>query len=201
MADNYKSIINIMIQFKEEMKYVTKKRFSSLINLIQSYNVPDGNEYYENVPDNKELAEKLNTTYLRVNVLLKDLYKELMGEIKFRYIEIKECEHIVYISIPIHEQRKELKRKEHDFYNKFSSYIRVKLPVIPRVGEEIYFDFLGNDGRYKQGIVHSINHRFVGKKQQIIIDVHPYKNYYHQWKRLEYLYEHDIEMDKEYERR
>ncbi len=198
MSANYYSIICSLIHFKNEIRSIEEKKFKPLISVLHDLRVPDDDE--DIVPDNKKLAEILNLPQAKVNSLLKELHNKVVKSFENKTLEITECEQIIYISLPLDEQKKENIKKDSNFYFNNSLYIKVKLPFLPRIGDRISLKFIENI-LYNSGYVYDVEHRIIGKKQEILISVHPFNNFVYHWKKMEAEYEYDqqrkIQMENE----
>jgi len=60
--------------------------------------------------------------------------------------------------------------------------------VTPRVWERIDLQFM-EDNKYTSGYVHNITHRIKGSSQDILVEVHPFEDEFHRWKRMQEDYE------------
>jgi len=188
-APYYNMILNL-IRFKDDLQFIEGKKYHQLVSVLKEYEIPFNDDDDFHVPDNKELAEKLKIPYPKANSLIKELYVKILEYYSDNTLVINECEQIIHIHIPLDEEKKEIKKKDPDHYFKFSRWLKVKLPVLPRIGDEIILDFI--DWNYtiiNRGYVHNIEHHIIGKKQEIRIEVHPINNYYFQWKKMQEKYE------------
>jgi len=143
------------------------------------------------LPDHKALAAKLNYSQGKMNLLLKDLLKELVLEFHYPPLEVKKVVHQFLIHIPWDEER-EFKNKEYlEQVRHESVYLEMTLPITPRIGEEIEIPFVQETGKFYRGYVHEIKHRITGSTQEILLMVHPWNDYYHKWEKMKEKYEYD----------
>jgi hypothetical protein len=68
------------------------------------------------------------------------------------------------------------------------TWIEMVLPITPRIGNEIEIPFIEETGRNCRGYVHSITHKISGTTQEILIEAHPFRDFYHKWMRMKYYY-------------
>jgi hypothetical protein len=187
---NYYWIIEHLIVLKGEFHRITKERYQPLINELSNYEVypHSDNEY---LPDHKTLAVKLKYSQSKMNSILRDLLNELVGEFHYSPLEIKNHLHQFMIHIPWDEAQKipnkrYVEESKHQFL-----YLEMKLPVTPRLGEEIEIPFVKESGKYYRGYVHEIKHKITGSTQEIELDIHPMDDFYYKW----------VKMSEEYENR
>jgi hypothetical protein len=192
---NYYILIYNLIKFKDEFYRITDLKYQPLINELSKYNIL-GDDYDEKFPDNKKLATILPYSQPKMNKLLKEFYDELMYAFAEQPLIIKKsvCQIHIHLSYK-EEEAMDRKRKEY-FHNK-SKWILMELPFIPRIGEEISFEFLSRSDKFYHGYVHNVEHEFDGVEQKIYIDVHPLDNYYFRWQKLKDEYEYRQRRDRE----
>jgi hypothetical protein len=188
MGANYYKIISSLILLKDELNAVDEKKFHNLITVLQGYEIFIDYEDVK-IPDKKEIAAKLNLPYAKVLSLIKSLYESILLYFSDHALEITECEQEIQIYVPYDEEEKSVLKMDPHYYSKYTQFIKVKLPVIPRIGEEISLDFIESSFGMNRGYVHNIRHVFMGKRQVIEIFVHPFDNYYFKWKKMEINYE------------
>jgi len=138
----------------------------------------------------KEIAELIGVSRPKVNEMVKDLYFKLVGSFYDKAIEIDKAVVTILICIPWDEEKKPegRRRYEHRVDEKYLQ-IDVSLPHIPRIGEKISLEFIERNSRYSSGYIYNISHEISGARQRIILWVHPYHNYYHEWMKLKKGYE------------
>ena len=185
---NFYLIIRYLVTLKRELHRVTKDKYQPVIQELSSYEVYPHSDN-EHLPDNKALAAKLNYTQGKMNSLLKDLLKELVGELNYPPIEIKDHVHQFLIHLPWDEER-EFKNKDYlQQVKQESIFIQMKLPVTPRIGEEIEIPFIEETGKFYRGYIHEIKHRITGTTQEILYFVHPWHDYYYRLQKMKDDYE------------
>jgi|WetSurMetagenome_2_1015567.scaffolds.fasta_scaffold636492_1 hypothetical protein len=188
MGANYYRIIMNLISFKEELKLVEGKKFKPLIFELEKYQIPE-DDFDDNIPSNKEIANNLGLPSQKVNILLRELYTQLLRLFSDQPLEVNECRQIIHIHFPNDEMVNRGKRKKYVYNPQLDKFIKVKLAVIPRLGEKISLNFIESEFGVHRGYVHEIEHRIIGKVQQIYISVHPTRNFYYQWNKMKE--EHD----------
>jgi hypothetical protein len=187
---NYYLIIDHLVTLKGEFHRITKEKYLPVIEELSKYEVYPHSDN-EHLPDHKALAAKLNYSQGKMNSILKDLLKEIVLEFHYPPLDVKDYVHQFLIYIPWDEEH-EFKNKEYlEQVKQQSICVQMKLPVTPRIGEEIEIPFVQETGKFYRGYVHEIKHRITGKEQEILIVVHPWDDYYNKW----------IKMKEEYERR
>jgi len=186
MPTEYKRIIENLIMIKDELKVIEDKKLHSLISVLQQYEIsPD--EELPDVPDKNDIADKLKISHSKINLLIQKLYSKILLYYADHPLEITECEQSIYIHLPKNEDGDFEYDPEWDAQHSF--YMKVKLPVIPRIGEEISLCIVEHRTRLDRGYVHDVEHTILGKKQFISIFVHPTKDYYFKWKKMQKNYE------------
>jgi hypothetical protein len=95
------------------------------------------------------------------------------------------------------QEEEAMDRKRREYFSNKSTWIQAELPFIPRIGEEIRWDFLAESGKFYHGYVHNVEHEIDGVKQNIYIDVHPLDNVYFRWQKLKEEYEYEQRRDRE----
>lgn len=176
-----------MILLKDDLFALDEKKYHSLISLLQGFEICIDDEDWK-IPDKKEIAEKLNLPYAKVLQLIKGLYEKLLKYYSDHVLEIKEFEQEIHIFIPYEEEDKEVIKRNPNHYSQYSIFLKVKLPYIPRIGEEISLDFIERGLGANRGYVHDVRHVLMGKRQIIEIQVHPFDNFYFKWKKMEAKY-------------
>lgn len=186
---NYYWIIEHLIVLKGEFHRITKDKYQSVIKELSKYEVypHDDNKH---LPNHKILAEKLNYSQSKMNVILKDLLKDLVLEFHYSPLKITSYVHQFLIHIPWDEERNIPNKKFIEESRQQNIYLEMVLPVTPRIGEEITIPFVEETGKYYRGYVHEIKHNINGSTQEIQLFIHPWNNYYNKW----------IKMKDDYER-
>lgn len=182
---NYYSLILSLIRIKDELYRVNSPILQQLINLLNTKNI-EWVDDCEEVPSNKELAKEIGITVTKCNTYLKKLKKDLIESFVENPLQVNNVVCHVYISRHWRETDKlSNERKKEEYGRNFS--LDVNLPVIPRIGEQIEFELADRNGYY-HGTVYEIEHEIVGKKQRILIFVHPSETDYYRWMRLKQEY-------------
>lgn len=177
---NYYRVIYTLILLKERLLKIEKDKYKALVKELTDYEIDPFNEDQE-LPTNKSLAKRLNYSQAKTNNLLKLLHHEIIESSWWFPIENREYVHTLYIHIP--EEMSHSKKNKSDAIEDEYTWVYIKLPHTPRLGEEIRLDFL-EGWRYTYGYVHRIKHELDGAVQRILIFIHPFENYYYQWNRL-----------------
>jgi hypothetical protein len=130
------------------------KDYEPLLEAILSKNY----YYTENhlLPSLKELQEKIGLKYPVIRKYLNNIYTDLLmhEEIGIDF-SIKELEYIFDIVR----------------FDKYATFVVKSIPVLPRVGDEIYLPFLNAKVGTKWFYVYSIDHSFNDTKQSICISL------------------------------
>jgi len=180
---NYFQIIEYLIYLKDEFHRIDKERFQPLIMELNNYETFHHSDN-DHLPDNKQLAAKLKYSQSKMNLLLKDLLKELVVEFHNSPLVIKNYVHQFLIHIPWDEERDIPNKKFVEESRKQSIYIEMILPVTPRIGEEVTIPLLEETGKFYRGYVHEIKHNITGSTQEILLFVHPWNSYYYKWLKM-----------------
>ncbi len=127
--------------------------------------------------------EQLLETILSKNSYYKEYYlppslKELQEETGLKYPVIRKCLNNIYTDLLMHDEIGidfSIKEVEYVFdikrYSKYTSFVVKNIPVLPRVGDEVYFPFLKAKVGTSSFYVHSIDHSFDDTKQSIGISL------------------------------
>lgn len=185
---NYYWIIENLIVLKGEFHRISKERYQPLITELSNYEVYPHSDN-DQLPDHKQLAEKLKYSQSKMNSILRDLLKELVVEFHYPPLKVKKHVHQFLIHIPWDEERDIPNKKYVEQARQQSIYIEMELPVTPRIGEEVNIPFLEETGKFYRGYVHEIKHKITGNTQEIMIYVHPWDDYYHRWVKMKEGYE------------
>jgi hypothetical protein len=184
---HYYHLIYHLLLFREELSRIKETRFQELIRVLRTYQI-DLKAEEPKIPTNKEIAALMNYKEPKSNQLLKDLHKEVLVSFQNEPLEVPEVVHVLHFSIGYDELMNSTKvRRENE--RMYSLWIEAKLPITPRIGEEISLSFIDGLEKHNHGFVHNVSHKITGKKQEILIEIHPYKNFYSRWKDLEIAYE------------
>ncbi len=170
---HFYTLITALVSFKDRIKGE-----SPLIDYLKSLEY-DSQDWEKELPDNKELSEILGMPRLKINAELKQLYKQVLDKTWNNPIEIKDYHHTVSISVPI-EERKRGRYAEDEL----TTQVHLKLPYTPHVGEKIDLTFIDSQTRYRRGYINEVVHAIHGDIQEIILYVHPTKNYVHKWDQM-----------------
>jgi hypothetical protein len=180
---NYFRIIKYLINLKDEFHRIDKERFQPSIKELNNYEIYPHSDN-DHLPDNKQLAAKLKYSQYKMNIILKDLLKELVVEFHNSPLVIKKYVHQFLIHIPWDEERDIPNKKFVEESRKQSIYIEMILPVTPRIGEEVTIPLLEETGKFYRGYVHEIKHNITGSTQEILLFVHPWNSYYYKWLKM-----------------
>lgn len=185
---NYYWIIEHLIVLKGEFHRILKDKYQPIINELNTYEVYPHSDN-DHLPDHKQLAAKLKFRQSKMNSLLRDLLRELVNEFHYPPLEIKKHVHQFFIHIPWDEEREIPNKKYVEQSREQSIYLEMKLPVTPRIGEEVTIPFLEETGKFYRGYVHEVKHNITGNTQEIMIYVHPWDDFYYQWVKMKDKYE------------
>lgn len=181
---NYYLIIEQLVTLKNEFHRITDEKYQPVIGILRNLEVYHRSDN-EHLPNHKLLATKLNYTQSKMNSLLKGLLHELIQDFNVSPFKVENVVHQVLIYIPW-DERQSFKNKEFaKEVSTQSSYIEMELPVTPRLGEEIEIPILQETGNFYSGYIHRIKHRINGQTQEITYFIHPWDNYYCNWKKME----------------
>jgi len=199
MSLNYYKAISSLITYQERMAQFSNKKNELVIRCLSSWDIGI-NKDEPNYPDTKEIATQLGIDRQKVNVMVKDLYTKVIESFYDNPLQIQECVHVIYISIPYDEENT-FKNKEYlEIVKKQYLWFETKLPVTPRIGEEISLDFIDSQLKHNRGYVIKVQHEIIERQQRIILYVHPFKDYYHQWNKMKEEFEWKKRRDREWER-
>lgn len=115
-----------------------------------------------------------------MNLILKDLFGELINELSDPPLVVKNVVHQIHIHFPYDEENKMDKARKEQV-RKESTWIEMVLPVTPRIGDEISIPMIEHIGKFYRGYIHEVHHSIKGTTQEIYIEVHPNHDYYHRW--------------------
>jgi hypothetical protein len=191
---NYYILVYNLIRFKEEFYRISDKKYQPIINELANYAIIS-NDYEEEFPNNKELAVKLSFSQPKMNRLLKELYDELISTFSRQPLKIRKSLCQIYIHFSF-EEEEAMDRKRREYFSNKSTWIQAELPFIPRIGEEIRWDFLAESGKFYHGYIHNVEHEIDGVKQNIFIDVHPLDNVYFRWQKLKENWEYEQRRER-----
>jgi hypothetical protein len=195
MGANYYTIIKNLITLKNELYRVEDSKFASLINELKQYQIKR-NEDDIQIPSLADLEQKLGYKRPRISSLIKGLNYELIRSLGADPpIQIKQVVHHICIR-QSSEETWHMPRKRKDIEQKFHTWITIELPRTPSIGDTIFIRFIEDLDKYIHGTVHEVEHNIFGDCQEVYIEVHPFKNYYHKWVSLKERYERDIKPDR-----
>lgn len=180
---NYYSIIEHLIVLKGEFHRIKKEQYQPVINELSNYEVYPNSDN-DHLPDHKILAVKLKYRQSAMNAILKDLLKELVQELQYPPLEVKNYVHQFLIHIPWDEERNIPNKKFVEESRQNSTYIEMSLPVTPRLGEEVIIPFIEETGKFYRGYIHEIRHKITGTTQEIFFIVHPWDDFYCRWEKM-----------------
>lgn len=180
---NYTLMIRNLLMFKSHMNKIDIAKYKSLQQLLNSYEFDPNDEDWNGFPDNKKFAELLGKPRTKSNQLILGLYEKVLESFFSDPPKVKKKFHLISISIPSDErQNRNTKRISYDA-DEEATWIEMELAETPRIGEEIDLAFVDRTN-YTHGYVHEVTHTITGYSQEIHIRVHPFHNYYYQWKKL-----------------
>ncbi|MBN1820760.1 MAG: hypothetical protein JW833_08585 [Prolixibacteraceae bacterium] len=191
---NYYWLILSLLRVKDELSLIKNPKHQSLIELLQNKEIISTEDGLEVIPSNKDIAQELNIPATKCNKLLRELRDKLITSFWNNPSEIKEVIHEVFI-LRYYDEIKYW-NKSVKFSDK-SFFIRVKLPVTPKIGEIMEFELADQDEFYR-GTVHEITHSIKGHTQLIHLFLDVTKNEYYRWMDLKKEYESQERMIKEY---
>ena len=181
---NYYLIIEQLVTLKNEFHRITNEKYQPVIGELKNLEVHNRSDN-EHLPNHKQLTTKLNYSQSKMNTILKGLLQELIQDFNVSPIKIESVVHQFLIYIPWDETQAMKNKEFAKEVNTQSSYIEMKLPVAPRLGEEIEIPIIQETGNFYSGYIHRIKHRINGQTQEITYFVHPWDNYYCHWKKME----------------
>ena len=184
---DYRSLIYYLVELKDELSRVTNPKYQRVISELNNCQILMDSDN-DNLPTNKDLAKKLNYSQSKMNTLLRDLTYALIEKLSNPPLVIKNIIHQIYISLPYDEQEKLSKDKRDRIMNE-STWIDMVLPSTPRIGEKITIPFINQNDKNYRGYVHNVTHTITGTTQEVLVEVHPYHDYYHKWIKMKNDYE------------
>lgn len=156
MGINYYKVISTLFEFKDRLKEFATSKNQTVIDYFVNTLI-DVREEDAKIPELKNISEIVNLPRSKVNEIVKDPYEKLLNSFTFQPIKIKEAIVSVFISIPWDEaDRREIDQGHKDYLNKVAVFIDVTLPYLPRIGEEISFEFLDRNAKFYRGYVHEV---------------------------------------------
>jgi hypothetical protein len=185
---NYHSLIYDLINLKHELYRVKTEKFQPLIEELSKYSIKPENEYDDTLPSHKALAEFFRIPQPRMNHMIKDLHMELIKDFGHSTLKINKYRIEVHIHFS-YEEEEQWDRKKREYWWDKATILDIELPFVPRIGEEISFDFMHETDKFCSGYVHNVWHRIDGVRQEICIDVHPTKSFYYRWIQMKEKYE------------
>jgi predicted RND superfamily exporter protein len=196
MGANYFTIIHNLITLKNELYRVENPKFTELINELKLNEVSKGEDVEDLTPNVDLLAQNLGYKKPKLTKLIKELNYELIRSFALDPpLQIKKVIHHIFIQ-KSDEELWQMPRTKREQMHKLGTWLTMDLPRTPRIGETIFIKFIEDLEKYVHGIVHDVQHNISGDCQEIIIEVHPFKNYYHKWVSLKEEYERDIKPVK-----
>ncbi len=186
---NYYRLIDLLVSLKHEFYRIDNPKYQGIIGELEKYDYNLYKMKTNSLPDVQNLVNVLGLKKVKVQQLLKGLHQELIDSFSTdRPLEIKNICLTIHVTIPYDEIWKAQNPDYKNFVFENASTIHLRLPFIPRIGEIIDLKAFFNNAFFK-GTVHEIHHNINGCYHEIEIWVHPFKNYYHQWKKIETEYD------------
>ena len=189
---SYPLVIYHLVSLKSQFRFISVEKFQGVIKELSNYEIYPNSEN-EHLPDQTQLAEKLNCNQLKMNKILKDLLNNIIDGLYDHPLTMNEKVHILHIS-PYIEQEDRNKEWVHKEWEKSISF-PVVLPVTPRIGDYVEIPFtkmsysFSTDDKYNSGYVHEVRHTIKGTTQEILILIRPYRTFYYKWEEMKIEYE------------
>ncbi|MCB0479188.1 MAG: hypothetical protein KDC84_13550 [Crocinitomicaceae bacterium] len=197
MGLNYHKAIYTLIIHQDRLEQFRNPNNELVIQLLRKWNAYLTDPDYPSYPDTKEMASSLGMERQKVNVQIKDLYKRVISSFSDDPLIIKDYVHVIYIHIPYDEERG-IKNKDYlSTLGERSLWFETKLPFLPRIGESISLDFIDDPLKFNRGYVNEIRYEIEGHTQRVIIYVHPFNDFYHQWRKMKDKHEWRLRMERQ----
>jgi hypothetical protein len=100
------------------------------------------------LPNHKILAKKLSYSQSKMNLILKDPFKDLVLEFHFSPLKITRHVHQFQIHVPRDEECNMPNKKFMEDSRQQIIYLEIVLQVISHIGEEITIPFVEETGKY-----------------------------------------------------
>ncbi len=192
MKINYHNALHTLISFKAQFQFIRDSKNDRLLSYLEAIVLNyDADEI--GVPDISVVCEAVKLPRNKVYPIIYKSYISLIESLAPHPATVSNCIHAIYIARHHEEEsfrykrgkqnKEELEAQERESALTFWGEFR--LPVTPRLGEIISLDFIDWNIKYRRGVVTEIHHEISGAGQRIVLYVHPFRNYYWWWKRLE----------------
>lgn len=181
MKMNYFFAISSLIYLKQRHHLIQDQKNEAVLKYLATIEINDYDDS-DQVPDAKMIATQTNLPRNKVYDILYQTYLRLIESLGEHPHQVAECIHAIYINTPLEFGRKSKPETEGD-QSRFL-LAEFKLPVTPRLGENIRIDFLDREIKYSYGVVTEIHHDIRPHQQRIVIYVNPIHNFYWQWEKL-----------------
>lgn len=190
MAKDYYKMIKALFGFRDKLDRISKNKNQMLVDFFREkeINLRDDEQVYPNI---SEISKSTGLPRHKVTSLIQDLYNEALEYLSYNSLTIKEAVQILYIHFP-YDEESTIHKNYKEEAKRMSLWLQVQLPVVPRLGETIYLNFIESDIKYGHGCVTEISHEISCVDQRTIIHVHPLKNYFHQWDKMKVIHEFDL---------
>jgi hypothetical protein len=186
---NYHIVIHQLILHKEEFSRLKKPKYQDILQELSRFTIePDSDN--DKVPDHKLLAEKFRYKQSRMNSLLKEIYDDLIEDINIQPIVVKNYVYTIHIALDPDEFNGTVMENIEKACEQATT-ICMTLPIPIQIGDEIEIPIVSETGNFSRGYVQRIQHRISGYTQDILLWVHPFRDYYYKW----------MDMKEDYERR
>lgn len=189
MARKYVAIVSTLFEFRDRLEEFRTEKNQSIIRFLKE--TPFDPYDYSMPPSPKEIAKATCNKYDKTLAIVNKLYSDLIESFRFNPFQVNKTLVCISISIPWDERP-----RGQNLYSNLTDdrdvQIEVMLPFVPRIGERISLGFIEKESRYGYGYVTEINHEISGAMQKVVLHVHPYNNYYHEWVKLRKQYETDL---------
>ncbi|MFY0653883.1 MAG: hypothetical protein JXQ96_17720 [Cyclobacteriaceae bacterium] len=179
----YTRMIHALLTFENSWDQIDNNKYRVLMNVLKRYAFNPRDETWETVPGIKQISEDLNMSRLKTNLLIRNLYEDLMETFYEHPPKVLHRVHHISIVTPWEELRSKGKRGGHDDDGR-GLVVHLELPETPKVGEFIEIRFLDNSV-WTSGYVNEVHHQIDGHCQHISVLVYPSRNEYFRWKRME----------------
>jgi len=196
MGLSYYVIIRMLFTLRDRLTALRNTKNDALVRYFQNTRLSLDDDGEAIIPVVRLIMQATGLPRHKVSTGIKDLYLNVIHSTFAKPIIVKDCVVTVIISIPWREFGN-LKNKEYvDEQKQRSISVVMKIPIIPRLGEHIWLDFICDDLSWRSGYVYDIRHEFDGQRQRVTVFAHPYDNYYYEWARLKA----DHELERRLER-
>jgi hypothetical protein len=188
MKLNYYRATEALISFKDQFEFIKNKKNDLVLSYLNSVEL-DYDKDEIGVPDVTKICEAIGLPRNKVHPILFQAYIDLLESLATHPSKVTDCVHAIYIrhheQVPWKGKRTKKEQQADEVESERSFWGEFRLPVTPRLGESISLDFIDWNTKYSRGIVTEVQHEISGLRQRIVLYVHPTRNYFWQWKRLE----------------